>query len=130
MIRNKSVHSAIDRQRDGFRVLVTRFWPRGLRRSCCDAWMPNLGPSERLLKDGQSGKIEWREFRRLYKSELFEGGTIDKRNSTIKNHGQKFTLRMLKSLAKRGSVTLMCYCPEEQTRCHRHLLHEILKRRL
>jgi hypothetical protein len=49
------------------------------------------------------------EFSRRYRKELFEGGTFDQRNNTIKNHGQKFTLRLLQKLAKRTTVTLMCH---------------------
>ncbi len=94
----------------------------------CHVWMPNLAPSETLLRAGQAGKeITWGEFSRRYRKELFEGGTIDRRNRTIKNHGQKFTLRLLQHLAKRGTVTVMCLCAENQDHCHRHLLQRILR---
>lgn len=56
----------------------------------------------KLLKDAQADKIEWDEFSRRYRKELFEGGSIDTRNRTIKNHGQKFTLRLLQKLGKGG----------------------------
>ena len=88
--------------------------------------MASLGPSEKLLRDFQAGKIGWREFSRRYTKELFEGGTVDQRNKTIKNHGQKFTLRLLQKLAKRGPLTLLCHCPEDQPRCHRHVLKRVL----
>ena len=51
---------------------------------------------------------------------------IDKRNRNIKNHGQKFTLRLVKQLARLGRVTLLCHCAENQTRCHRHVLRKLL----
>lgn len=89
--------------------------------------MPNLGPSQALLKQGQTGKLTWGEFSKRYRAELFETGPIDKRNKLIKNYGQKFTLRMLKYLAKRDPVTLMCYCPEDQPKCHRHVLAKVLQ---
>jgi len=57
MLRTKSVHSLIDRKRDGLRLLVTRFQGRYMRRNRFDVWMPSLAPSERLLKRGQSGSI-------------------------------------------------------------------------
>ncbi len=60
-----------------------------------DVWMANLGPSEALLKLFRSGDITWGEFSRGYRQELCEDGSIDRRNTTIKNHGQKFTLRLL-----------------------------------
>jgi uncharacterized protein YeaO (DUF488 family) len=92
--------------------------------------MANLGPSEGLLHAGQSGKITWGEFSRRYRKELFEGGAIDRRNRTIKNHGQKFTLRLLQALAKRGRITVMCHCAEDQLHCHRHILKKVLDARV
>jgi hypothetical protein len=43
--------------------------------------------------------LRWREFGQQYRAELREGGSIDKRNPNIKNHGQKFTLRLLRRQA-------------------------------
>jgi uncharacterized protein YeaO (DUF488 family) len=95
-----------------------------------DVWMANLGPSEMLLRQAQTGDIGWGEFRRRYAKELFEGGAIDRRNKTIMNHGQKFTLRLLQQLAQRGTVTLLCHCAEDQPHCHRHVLRRILNRKV
>jgi uncharacterized protein YeaO (DUF488 family) len=126
MIKTKSVYSPIEHRKDGLRILVTRFRGRGLPLSRYDVWMANLGPSEKLLRDAQAGKISWGEFSRRCNKELFEGGVIDRRNKTIKNHGQKFTLRLLQKLAKGSTITLLCTCPEDQLRCHRHVLRRIL----
>jgi uncharacterized protein YeaO (DUF488 family) len=90
--------------------------------------MPNLGPSEQLLREFKAGVIGWPDLKRRYQAELFEGGSIDERNETIKNHGQLFTLRLLQHLASKGSVTVMCVCPEEEQHCHRHLLKQVLHR--
>jgi uncharacterized protein YeaO (DUF488 family) len=57
---------------------------------------------------------------------LREEGTIDLRNERIKNHGQKFTLRLLQHLAKSQNVTLLCHCAEDEQHCHRHLLKAVL----
>lgn len=58
-------------------------------------------------------------------------GPIDRRSRTIKNHGQKFTLRLVKRLGKAGRVTLMRHCAEDQKQCHRHeLLKLILSNRV
>ena len=58
--------------------------------------------------------------------ELLERGGVDARNHTIKNHGQKFTLRLLQTLALTGTITLMCHCAEDEPHCHRHLLQKVL----
>ena len=96
-----------------------------------DVWMANLGPTEDLLRSvlGKQGDEKvWRAFARSYKEELLSSASIDKGNTTIKNHGQKFTLRLLKRLAEKGHVTLMCHCAEDETHCHRHLLKELVAR--
>lgn len=126
MLKTKSVWSAINRRTDGLRVLATRFRGRGMPTSRYDVWMPSLGPSERLLKAYQSGRISWAEFARTYRAELFMDGPIDSRSASIKNHGQKFTLRLIKSLARAGHVTLMCHCAQDQERCHRHVLRSLI----
>jgi|ERR1019366_505014 uncharacterized protein YeaO (DUF488 family) len=125
MLRTRCVWSPISRKTDGLRVLVTRFRGRGLPASRYDVWMPNLGPSERLLGAGQDRRISWAQFSKQYREELFLDGPIDRRSRIIKNHGQKFT-RLLKQLARRGRVRLMCHCDEDQLECHRHVLRKLL----
>lgn len=126
MIKTKSVYSPIERRKDGLRILATRFRGHGMPTSRYDVWMANLGPSEKLLKGVISGKISWSDFATQYRMELFESGTVDERSRTIKNHGQKFTLRLLQELGKRGHVTLMCHCPEDHLQCHRFQLQKVL----
>ena len=95
-----------------------------------DVWMPNLAPSEALLKSAQKGLVSWGEFSRRYREELREIGEVDKRNRIIKNHGQKFTLRLSQRLGRSQNVTLMCHCDEDQQQCHRQLLKKVLTRKI
>jgi len=130
LIRTKSVYSPIKREKDGLRILATRIRGRGLHKDRYDVWMANLGPSEVLLNERRSNKITWAEFKTRYRAELFESKGLDRRNRVIKNHGQKFTLRLLQGLARRGGITIMCHCPESELQCHRHVLREILERKV
>ena len=126
MLTTKSVDSSIDRAADGLRILATRFRGRGMPSNRYDVWMPSLGPSERLLKSVQTGKITWAEFAGEYRAEMFMDGRIDARSRTIKNHSQKFTLRLTEQLSRNAPVTLLCHCAEEQQHCHRHLLRKMI----
>lgn len=126
MLKTKSVGSPIDRKGDGLRILATRFRGRGLPTSRYDVWMPSLGPSERLLRAAQAGRISWAAFVRGYRTEIFMDGPVDSRSRSIKNHGQKFTLRLIRRLARSGHVTLLCHCAEDQDRCHRHVLRTLI----
>jgi len=125
MLKTKSVYSPVA-ENDGLRILATRFRGRGMSSSLYDVWTPALGPSEQLLKAVQSEKIAWAAFTRDFKKELFLDGPIDSRNKTIKNHGQKSTLRLIKAMAREGNVTLMCHCDEDAKQCHRHILREVI----
>ena len=130
MLRTKSVWSPIDRKRDGLRILATRFRGRGMTSNRYDVWMPSLGPSERLLRSVLGGRITWVQFLSEFRRELVMDGPIDARSKTIKNHGQKFTLRLLARLARAGTVTLMCHCAEDELQCHRHELARLIGREL
>ena len=127
MLTTRSVGSP-GKKDDGMRILVTRFRGRGLPASRYDVWMPSLGPSEELLKAVQSGEIDWKTFTRRYRDELFLNAPIDDRSETIKNHGQKSTLRLLKRLGEQQNVTLMCHCDEDATQCHRFILHKEIEK--
>ena len=125
MLKTKSVYSPVA-ENDGMRILATRFRGRRMSANLYDVWMPSLGPSEQLLKAVQAETITWAAFTRDFKKEMFLDGPIDVRNRTIKNHGQKSTLRLIKAMAREGNVTLMCHCDEDAKQCHRHILRELI----
>ena len=127
MFRTKSVHTSIEPE-DGLRILAARGRGRGLPADRFDVWMANLGPSEELRDAILAGKISWQEYSRRYLKELLEPGGVDARNERIKNHGQKFTLRLLQHLAEKQTVTLLCHCAEDEAHCHRHLLKAALEK--
>lgn len=129
MITTKSVRTPREAKKDGLRILVARFRGR-LPSGRYDLWMPNLGPSETLLAAFQAGRTSWRDFTQRYEAEIFAARVPEPRNRTIKNHGQKFTLRLLQELGRRGPVTLLCHCAEDEPHCHRHVLQRILARHL
>src|SRR5688572_9261853 len=127
MLKTRSVWSEPTPD-DGLRILATRFRGRGLPAARYDVWMPSLGPSEQLLKAVLAGTIDWKTFSRRFREELYLDGPIDQRSATIKNHGQKSTLRLLKALGEQQPVTLMCHCDEDATECHRFLLMKEISR--
>ncbi|MEY2494704.1 MAG: hypothetical protein QOJ45_1196 [Verrucomicrobiota bacterium] len=130
MFRTKSVQAKIEPQKDGLRILAARGRGRGLPKDRYDIWMANLGPSERLRDEFLAGKIGWPEYARRYRRELRAPGRIDRSNRRIKNHGQKFTLRLLQHLAAKQTVTLLCHCAEDEPHCHRHLLKALLESKI
>lgn len=57
---------------DGFRVLVDRLWPRGLKKEDArlDLWLRDIAPSSELRRWYQHDEALWPEFRRRYFAEL------------------------------------------------------------
>ncbi len=57
---------------DGYRMLVERAWPRGVKKEGApvDEWALNLAPSEELVAWFKAGDHEWSEFRQRYFDEL------------------------------------------------------------
>lgn len=57
---------------DGFRVLVDRVWPRGVKKSDADIdlWQKDLAPSTELRKWFNHDPEKWESFRKRYLSEL------------------------------------------------------------
>jgi len=65
---------------DGYRVLVDRVWPRGLKKAevHIDLWMKEIAPSTPLRKWFGHDPAKWQEFRKRYREELKEKkGLID-----------------------------------------------------
>ena len=114
----------------GLRVLVMRVWPRGISWGEVDLWLPDAGPSLRLLQAYKRGEMDWRIFAERYRHEqLFEWrhagyykigkGKAGLRESTIA------PLQHLRALRKQYPVvTAMCVerLPDP---CHRHVLLEM-----
>ena len=127
MLKTKSVHTKIERS-DGLRVLVARYRGRGLPADRYDVWVASLGPSEELLRSFLSERVSWSEFQRRYKAEMDAPSEVDRKSKTIKNHGQKWTMRLLAHLANEGDFTLLCHCDEDERQCHRHILASLIER--
>jgi len=84
------------------------------RRDFYDVWLPELAPSEALLKVGQAAgdDASWRRFARRYRAEM-------------KAPDKVRLLDLLAALSRQTSVSVGCYCADEG-RCHRSILRELL----
>ena len=57
---------------DGYRVLVDRLWPRGLKKSQAElhSWLRDLAPSDELRRWFHARPERWLAFRKRYLKEL------------------------------------------------------------
>lgn len=108
---------------EGLRIGTVRRPPRGVPKSehaardFYDVWLPNLAPSEELLKAGRPADDErgWRAFARRYRSEMGrpENGRV---------------LDVLAAMSHHANFSVGCYC-EDERRCHRSVLRQLLLER-
>lgn len=117
MVRLKRVYESKSRG-DGYRVLVDRLWPRGLKKqeAAVDDWFKNLGPSHQLRKDFGHDPSRWKSFISAYKKEL--------RSPTTKD-----LLKKLSRRASRGTVTLL-YGARDEEHNNAVVLKEVLDKEL
>lgn len=111
---------------EGLRIGTVRRPPRGVpkadfaRRNFYDVWLPNLAPSEELLKQALAAAADdderrWQQFVRRYRSEM-------------RAPDQRALLDTLAALSRHADFSVGCYCANE-ARCHRSVLRELLAER-
>ena len=108
---------------EGPRLGTVRRPPRGVpkarfaRDDWYDAWLPDLAPSEALVKQGlraQSSQA-WEAFAKKYRREM---SAPDKAR----------LLDLLALLSQTTNFSVGCYC-EDESRCHRSVLQKLLAER-
>ena len=111
-VRTKSIFLPPEWE-DGHRILITRFYPRGVSKDRFDEWAYVLSPRPELLFAYKEGKIDWGTFGREFIEQL-KGGT-----------GGLEAIQTLHELSKREDITLLCY-EKDGNPCHRHLVRDII----
>lgn len=108
---------------EGLRIGTVRRPPRGVPKTefasqdWYDVWYPNLAPSMETMKLGQAVESDkdWALFSKKYRAEMNEADAS--RN-----------LDLLAALSHQANFSMGCYC-ENEARCHRSLLRDLLKER-
>jgi len=108
---------------EGLRIGTVRRPPRGVpkadfaKQNWYDVWLPDLAPSEALVKLGQRAQDEkdWNHFARQYRKEMA-------------SPGKARVLDLLAALSHHASFSVGSYC-EDESRCHRSVLRKLLTER-
>ena len=111
------------RKGEGPRLGTVRRPPRGVPKSdfarldYYDVWFPNLSPSAELFKEARKASVEraLAAFRRKFRREM---------NAPDRSR----ELDLLAALSHSTNMSLGCYC-EDESRCHRSVLRELLQER-
>jgi len=105
---------------EGTRLGTVRRPPRGVpkkdfaRLDWYDVWFPVLAPSVATMKLGLAAKTDkqWSAFARKYRAEMRAPASSQ-------------SLDVLSALSRHANFSVGCYC-EDERRCHRSLLRELL----
>jgi uncharacterized protein YeaO (DUF488 family) len=105
---------------EGLRIGTVRRPPRGVPKAAIaardfyDVWLPDLAPSEALLKRIRPADVEqhWRAFVRSYRLEM-------------QRPEARHLLDLLAALSQQTNFAVGCYCADE-AHCHRSILRELL----
>lgn len=112
-VRIKRVYEA-PAPEDGYRVLVDKLWPRGVRKDALhyDLWAKEITPSSELRAWYHADpQTRWPEFRRRYIKEL---------------HGSQAVQEFVHRIAGKDTVTLL-YASKNAAENHALILQEFLE---
>ncbi|QML56574.1 DUF488 domain-containing protein [Escherichia coli] len=111
-IQCKRVYDAAE-QGDGYRVLVDRLWPRGIKKTdlALDEWDKTITPSTELRKAFHGEVIDFETFREQYLAELVQHEQEGKR---------------LADIARQQTLTLL-YSAKNTTQNHALVLADWLR---
>lgn len=103
---------------DGYRVLVDRLWPRGIKRDALqiDEWTRDVAPSADLRKWYGHQVDRWDEFRRRYRDELSTGSAASALDSLVEH-------------ARQGPLTLV-FGARDVEHSQAEVLRELIEQRL
>lgn len=102
---------------DGFRILVDRLWPRGIKKQDLqlDVWAKTLAPSTELRKWFSHDPQKWSEFRRRYRAELTRSGAGE-------------TVSRLLGSAKSAKTITLLYGAKDQEHNEAVVLRDLFER--
>ena len=73
---------------DGFRILVDRLWPRGIKKEAAhvDVWLKEIAPSNELRKWFNHEAEKWEAFNKKYAAELKTSPALEELLALVKKH--------------------------------------------
>ena len=92
MIKIKRIYE-VPEEKDGFRILVDRLWPRGIskQKAHVDLWLKEIAPSDKLRKWFSHDPKKWIDFKSKYTKEL-ENNPLLQRIKQLEKENKTLTL--------------------------------------
>lgn len=102
---------------DGYRVLVDRLWPRGIKKEALpyDLWAKQLAPSPDLRKWFHEDKdTHWNEFAASYRKELSTSAYVKKFLEQVKSRPVITLLYAAKDTQQNHAIILQQHLTQKQ----------------
>lgn len=116
-VQTKSIY-APKADSDGTRVLVSRYYPRGVKRTHFDLWVRGASPEVKLLKAYKNREIDWDVFTKKFKEQL---------QTSVES---KEAIEQIVELSEKNhAITLLCY-EKEGENCHREIVKSLVDRKI
>lgn len=128
-VKTKCIRDPVDMENDGLRVMIAKYWPKGVNWSSIDMRCIALAPSEGLVE-------QWLGHKRLCKKnndiELLNVGWNDFKNRLMKEYNSnqpKFShiIEMLRRINTHSNITLLCNEKDADPYCHRYMVKELIE---
>lgn len=112
VIQTKRVYEAKSKD-DGYRILVDRLWPRGIKKEDAhiDEWLKEIAPSDWLRKWFGHDPKKWDKFYTRYLDELFDTQPFEH----------------LKTLVREKDILTLLYAAKDERHNHAIVIKEFLE---
>lgn len=93
---------------DGYRILVDRLWPRGIKKETAhvDLWLKEAAPSNELRKWFGHVPEKFADFCSRYEAELKSSGSLSALKKVAEQHGSVTLLYAAKDMEHNNAVVL------------------------
>jgi uncharacterized protein YeaO (DUF488 family) len=100
---------------DGYRVLVDRLWPRGLKREDAhiDAWLKDVAPSDELRRWFGHDPARWIKFQARYRKELAAQAPLCRELLARSRQGRVTLLYAAKDTQRNNAVVLKTFLEKD-----------------
>ena len=118
MIKTKSIYKSKE-ESDGTRILITRYYPRFMKKAHFDERMLVLSPDPDTLRKWKLSKKTEEDWKRIEEKFLPQ----------MKDLAAMEAIAELRQRSSSGeTITLLCYCKEGE-HCHRYLIKSLIEDR-
>jgi|ERR1700761_129723 len=96
---------------DGYRILIDRLWPRGIRKEDAhiDLWLKEIAPDNELRKWFDHDPAKWKTFQEKYRAAIHKNPALAQLKEVIHQHKTITLLYSAKDIEHNNALVLKNY---------------------